>query len=386
MTRMLFGPGFRQRQDLRQRLPTLADRHPLSGLPAGSEHRAGPPIAAECDVELSLVIPVFNGSETIGEVVDEIHAVCASMRFEVLLVNDGSSDDSEEVCAQIVERHPDTVSLVQLARNFGEHNAVLAGLRYARGQYVAVLDDDGQNRPQDVLTMLVHARQHKLDVVYGRYRERQHPWPRILGSWFHNQIANFVLGKPRDLYLSSFKMMSRFVVDEVVKFAGPFPYLDGLILRTTNRLGQIEVDHEPRRAGRSGYTLLKLVGLWLNMFVGFSIIPLRLALVIGTAAAGLSLLMLGGIVVDKLWINPQVTVGVPSILASVVFFAGTQLVILGMLGEYLGRVFLHQNGMPQSVVRYLTRKSTSACAGQDSFRHNNNCGTLVPSGRVEGNR
>jgi undecaprenyl-phosphate 4-deoxy-4-formamido-L-arabinose transferase len=383
---MLFGPGFRQRQDLRQRLPTLADRHPLSGLPAGSEHRAGPPIAAECDVELSLVIPVFNGSETIGEVVDEIHAVCASMRFEVLLVNDGSSDDSEEVCAQIVERHPDTVSLVQLARNFGEHNAVLAGLRYARGQYVAVLDDDGQNRPQDVLTMLVHARQHKLDVVYGRYRERQHPWPRILGSWFHNQIANFVLGKPRDLYLSSFKVMSRFVVDEVVKFAGPFPYLDGLILRTTNRLGQIEVDHEPRRAGRSGYTLLKLVGLWLNMFVGFSIIPLRLALVTGTAAAGLSLLMLGGIVVDKLWINPQVTVGVPSILASVVFFAGTQLVILGMLGEYLGRVFLHQNGMPQSVVRYLTRKSTSACAGQDSLRHNNNCGTLVPSGRVEGNR
>jgi undecaprenyl-phosphate 4-deoxy-4-formamido-L-arabinose transferase len=116
---------------------------------------------------------------------------------------------------------------VQLARNFGEHNAVLAGLRYACGQYVAVLDDDGQNRPQDVLKMLAHAQRHRLDVVYGRYRGRQHPWPRILGSWFHNKVANFVLGKPRDLYLSSFKVMSRFVVDEVVKFTGPFPYRGG---------------------------------------------------------------------------------------------------------------------------------------------------------------
>ena len=386
MTRMLFGPGFRQRQNSRQRLPTLADRYPLSGLPAISEHGVSPPIAAECGVELSLVIPVFNGSKTIGEVVDEIHAVCASIRFEVLLVNDGSTDDSEEVCAQIVECHPDTVSLVQLARNFGEHNAVLAGLRNARGEYVAVLDDDGQNRPRDVLKMLAHVRQHKLDVVFGRYRERQHPWPRILGSWFHNRIANFVLGKPRDLYLSSFKVMSRFVVDEVVKFAGPFPYLDGLILRTTSRLGQIEVDHEPRRAGRSGYTLPKMLGLWLNMFVGFSIIPLRLALVIGTTAAGLSLMMLGGIVVDKLWINPQVTVGIPSVLTTVVFFAGTQLVILGMLGEYLGRVFLHQNGMPQSVVRYSLRKTASASARQESPRHVVKAGTFPLPDRVEKDR
>jgi undecaprenyl-phosphate 4-deoxy-4-formamido-L-arabinose transferase len=386
MIRASFGQELQREQSLRHRPQTFADRHPLPDLPASAEWNVNPLIAADRGVELSLVIPVFNGSDTIGEVVDQIHAVCTSLRFEVLLVNDGSSDASEETCTRIVQRHPDTVCLVQLARNFGEHNTVLAGLRYARGQYVAVLDDDGQNRPQDVLKMLAHAQQHKLDVVYGRYRGRQHPWPRILGSWFHNKIANFILGKPRNLYLSSFKVMSRFVVDEVVKFTGPFPYLDGLILRTTNRLGQIEVDHEPRRAGRSGYTLPKLVGLWLNMFVGFSIVPLRLALVLGTAAAGLSLLVLGGIVVDKLWINPQVTVGIPSVLASVVFFAGTQLVILGVLGEYLGRVFLHQNGMPQSVVRYLNRATPSASARQQSLRHNGNGGILVPLDRVEAGR
>ena len=272
---------------------------------------------------------------------------------------------------------------MQLARNFGEHNAVLAGLRHARGEYVAVLDDDGQNRPRDVLKMLAHARQHKLDVVYGRYRERQHPWPRILGSWFHNRIANFVLGKPRDLYLSSFKVMSRFVVDEVVKFAGPFPYLDGLILRTTSRLGQIEVDHESRRGGRSGYTLPKLVGLWLNMFVGFSIIPLRL--VLGDwhgrrrVESAVARRCCRGQVVDQStgYRGHSIRVGDRGVLRR--HAVGDS----GHAGRILGRVFLHQSGMPQSVVRYSLRKTASASARQESIRHVVKAGTFASPGRDE---
>jgi glycosyltransferase involved in cell wall biosynthesis len=315
-------------------------------------------------LDLSLVIPVYNGSQTINEVVEQIQSVLADLRYEIVLVNDGSSDRSEDVCADLVERYPSRVFLVQLARNFGEHNAVLAGFKHTCGQYVAVLDDDGQNRAEDALRMFVYAKEHDVDVVYARYRNREHPTFRILGSWFNDKMATLLLKKPRDLYLSSFKVMRRFVVDEIVKYSGPFPYIDGLILRVTRRIGQIDVEHRQRQAGRSGYTLSKLIGLWLNMFVGFSIVPLRLSVVLGMTAAILSLLMFVEIIVDKIWINPNVTVGIPSVLACIVFFAAVQLVVLGTLGEYVGRMFLHQNGTPQYVVRYSRRMSDTAGAAQ----------------------
>jgi glycosyltransferase involved in cell wall biosynthesis len=315
---------------------------------------------------LSLVIPVYNGGATIRGLVEEIHAVLSDVGFEVVLVNDGSVDFSEGACTLLVEKYPNTVCYVHLARNFGEHTAVLAGLRQASGRYVAVLDDDGQNPPHEVLRMFEHAWQHDLDVVYGRYEQRKHPWPRRLGSWFNDKVANFVLDKPRGIYLSSFKVMSRLVVDEVVKYGGPFPYLDGLILRITRNIGEITVSHCPRRSGRSGYTLSKLVGLWLNMFLGFSVAPLRLALAVGATASALSLLMLVAIVVDKFWINPQVTVGIPSVLTCIALFAGVQLMMLGMLGEYVGRIFLQQNGTPQYFVRYVQRGKAAADSLRDT--------------------
>jgi undecaprenyl-phosphate 4-deoxy-4-formamido-L-arabinose transferase len=315
---------------------------------------------------LSLVIPVYNGGATIRWLVDQIHEVFRDIEIEVVLVNDGSTDYSEGACALLVEKYPGTVCYTHLARNFGEHNAVLAGLRQATGRYVAVLDDDGQNPPHEVLRMLDHAQQHDLDVVYGRYQQRKHSWPRRLGSWFNDRVANFVLDKPRGIYLSSFKVMSRLVVDEVVKYGGPFPYIDGLLLRSTRNVDEIAVVHCPRRAGRSGYTLSKLLGLWLNMFLGFSVAPLRLALAVGATASALSLLMLVAIVVDKICINPEVTVGIPSVLTCIALFAGVQLMMLGMLGEYVGRVFLQQNGVPQYVVRYVQRGAAVAPALHDT--------------------
>jgi glycosyltransferase involved in cell wall biosynthesis len=318
-------------------------------------------------VELSVVIPVYNGSATIGWLVDQIHSDLCDVELEVVLVNDGSTDFSEGACRLLMEKYPDTVSYVHLSRNFGEHNAVLAGLRYASGEYVGVLDDDGQNPPSEVLRMYQHAWQHDLDVVYGRYQRRQHSWPRRLGSWFNDRLANIVLDKPKDIYLSSFKVMSRLVVDEIVKYSGPFPYLDGLILRITRNIGEIAVKHCPRRWGRSGYTLSKLVGLWLNMLFGFSVAPLRLAWIVGAAASALSLMVLGAIAIDKIWVDPQANVGVPFVLSGFALFAGVQLVMLGMLGEYLGRVLLQQNGAPQYVVRYAERGERSRPALCDTL-------------------
>jgi glycosyltransferase involved in cell wall biosynthesis len=331
-------------------------------MPASHQH---PPMPAERTTpgfgpELSLVIPVFNGSQTIGSVVERIHTVFASMQFEVILVNDGSEDDSELRCTKLAEGLPNTMTFVQLSRNFGEHNAVLAGLSHARGQYVAVLDDDGQNPPDEVLPMLEELKRGDYDVVYGHYIKKKHSWFRNVGSRFNDCIATLILDKPKDLYLSSFKVMTRFVVDEIIKYRGPFPYIDGLIYRTTRKIGQIPVQHRAETSGSSRYSFRKLVRLWLNMFLNFSIAPLRLSVYVGLFTSCLSVLALLLILIDKIWISPNLTMGIPTVLGSIVFFSGIQLMILGLVGEYLGRLYLDHTGTPQYIVRYVRRADSKA--------------------------
>src|SRR5947209_16556169 len=316
-------------------------------------------MAQETIPDLSLVIPVYNGSRTIGPLVDQITKVFGSTSLEVVLVNDGSEDDSEAVCAKLTETFPETVVLVHLSRNFGEHNAVLAGFKQARGRYIAVLDDDGQNPPEEVSRMLDELKRKNYDVVYGHYIEKKHSAFRNFGSWFNDRIATIMLHKPKDLYLSSFKVMNRFVVDEITKYRGPYPYTDCLIYRVTRNIGQIPVEHRASLSGPSRYTFRKLVRLWLNMFLNFSIKPLRISVYVGLFASCLSIVALVAILIDKLWITPNLTVGIPTVLGSVVFFSGIQLMILGLVGEYLGRLYLDQTGTPQFVVRYTTRKGES---------------------------
>ena len=310
--------------------------------------------------ELSFVIPVYNGSQTIGLVVDRIHTVFASMQFDVILVNDGSEDDSEVACAKLVEKLPHIVTFVQLTRNFGEHNAVLAGLSHARGRYITVLDDDGQNPPEEVVPMLEELKRRDYDVIYGHYVKKKHSWFRNAGSWFNDRIATFILDKPKDLYLSSFKVMTRFVVDEIIRYHGPFPYIDGLIYRTTRKIGQIPVQHRAKTSGASRYSFRKLVRLWLNMFLNFSIAPLRLSVYVGLFTSCLSVLALVLILIDKIWLSPNVTMGIPTVLGCIVFFSGIQLMILGLVGEYLGRLYLDHTGTPQYIVRYVTPAGSKA--------------------------
>lgn len=305
--------------------------------------------------ELSIVIPVYNGAPSIGPLVAHIHEICRDLAFEVILVNDGSDDDSERVCAELADRFPGTVTFVHLSRNFGEHNAVLAGIHHARGRYIGIIDDDGQNPPEELLRLLAALKERGVDVMYGRYRVKQHHPLRNLGSWFNDRMANLLLKKPRDLYLSSFKVMNRFVADQVTGYRGAYPYIDGLILRATRNIGQMEVEHRGRQHGRSNYTLRRLLKLWTNMFLSYSILPLRIAALLGIATSFIAVVMIVNIVVEKLWFNPAMPLGIPSILVAVMFFAGIQLIILGALGEYLGRLFLDHSGMPQFVVRYVRR-------------------------------
>ena len=308
---------------------------------------------------ISVVIPVYNGARTIGPLVERLLAALSGSPLQIVLVDDGSVDASDEVCRALSGRHAGMVTYVKLGRNFGEHNAVMAGLWHARGDYAVIMDDDFQNPPEEVGRLIDHARRHGYDIVYTHSPVKHHHWLRNLSSRLNDRVANFMLNKPRHLYLSSFKCLSRFLVGQILKYRGPYPYIDGLALRCTRNIGIIEVRHAPRREGRSNYTPRKLLRLWLNMFVNFSVMPLRVSTVVGLASSVLGLALGVEVLVERL-VRPGVPVGWASVLVPIVLFSGVQLVMLGLLGEYLGRLFLTENQTPQFVVREVVESGVPA--------------------------
>jgi glycosyltransferase involved in cell wall biosynthesis len=302
---------------------------------------------------LSIVVPVYKGADSIGELVDALEQLSIPGGHEIVLVNDGSPDDSLAVCRTLLERARVPIALVDLSRNYGEHNAVMAGLRQSSGAHVITMDDDLQNPPEEVERLLRFAQQSGREVVYTYYDDKRHAVWRNLGSRFTNWVAGFVLDKPKGFYLSSFRCMSAFVVREITRYEGPFPYVDGLILQVTQDIDRLLVRHLPRTLGRSNYTLRRLLRLWLNMFVNFSVMPLRLSTLTGFA---LSLVgAIGGLaaIIEALFSTPPA--GWASLMAAVLLLSGVQLVILGIVGEYLGRLYLTANRKPQSVVKNVTR-------------------------------
>lgn len=302
---------------------------------------------------LSFVIPLYYSAETIRPLVKEIEALTVEGGHELVLVNDGSRDATAAVCRALLSEAKIPLTYVEHARNFGEHNAVLTGYRHARGAYVVNLDDDGQNPPAEAVRLWQHACRHGYDVVYGHYRQKEHALWRNLGSWFTNRVTDWVLDKPRGFYLSSFRCVSAFIAREVAAHHGPFPYIDGLILQVTQNFNSLEVQHAERQAGQSGYNLRRLVRLWTSTFVNFSVMPLRLATLLGLLMALVGLVGLGLVFYLRLT-NRGPAFGWGSLMGALLVFSGTQLVMLGLIGEYIGRMFLSVNGRPQSVVRVVS--------------------------------
>jgi len=308
-------------------------------------------------ISLSIVIPVYNSANTIGELVEKLtNSLSLRDNLQIVLVNDGSKDDSHQVCLSLVSKYSQNLTYLNLARNFGEHNAVIAGLNYAEGDYTVIMDDDFQNPPEEVSRLIEEAVNKQYDIVYTYYDKKQDSWLRNLGSRFNDWVANFMLQKPRGLYLSSFKCFSKLIVQEVINYKGPYPYIDGLALRCTSNIGKLKVRHDKREKGRSGYTFKKLIRLWLNMFVNFSIVPLRMSFFLGLIFSCLGLILSIFIVVDKL-LNPQIPLGWPSLIIAVMVFSGVQLLILGLLGEYIGHLLLSHNRKPQFVVRNVFKEN-----------------------------
>ena len=298
---------------------------------------------------LSVVIPVYKSERTISPLVSRLQDCLQAISFEVVLVNDGSPDQSEQVCQFLAETNAN-VQFISLRRNFGEFNAVLCGLHYAKGNFAVIIDDDFQNPPEAILTLLHTAEKAGYDVVYSRYTQKQHAFYRNVGSQFLNYITTYLLNKPKELYLSSFKLINRDVIEEIRHYQGPYPYIDGLIFRVTRHVGSVEVPHHARQEGQSNYTWRKLISLTLNVLFGYSALPLRLLLGVGIGLISLclllGLLMLIGGLTGLLPVHGWLVV-----LWVVLCLSGVQLLFLGVIGEYIGKLFLSQSGQPPYVIK-----------------------------------
>ena len=308
--------------------------------------------------KLTIVVPLYNSAHTLERLVTDLTQLKIEGGHELVLVNDGSRDGTAGIAERLVTQTDFPITLVKLARNYGEHNAVMAGFHHARGEWVINMDDDLQNPPSEVLKLLEFAQQNHHEVVYSYYDEKQHESWRNLGSWLTNRMADLLLDKPQGLYLSSFRCLTAFVVKEICKYDGPFVYVDGLILQVTQNIGRVQVAHAARESGRSGYTLTKLVKLWLSMFVNFSTVPLHLATMLGFALAGFGFLYAVEVVMEHfIFQNP---LGWSSLMAALLVFSGTQLLVLGLVGEYLGRLYLTANKKPQFTVKEVVRREKTA--------------------------
>lgn len=303
------------------------------------------------DQLISFVIPCYCSEQTIRGVVDEIkERMQVYGRFEIILVNDCSRDHTYQVIRELVKEH-EYIKGINLARNFGQASATMAGLKLAEGDIIVSLDDDGQS-PLDGLPLLLEKIAEGYDIVYGDYYEKKESPFRLFGSKVNELMQRALLGKPKEIAVNSFFACTRMVVDEVVKYQGAYPYIPGLMLRTTKKIANVKVEHREREYGTSTYTFGKLLTMWLNGFTAFSIKPLRVAAIAGVLFALLGFGFLIFIVIRKL-VDPNVQMGWTSIISLMTGFDGLILIVLGLIGEYVGRIYLSINSTPQYIVREI---------------------------------
>ncbi len=304
---------------------------------------------------ISFVIPCYRSGETLPGVVKEIRDTMGKLNgyaYEIVLVNDCSPDGTFEVIKKLCGEN-NNITGISLAKNFGQHGALMAGFHYAKGDITICLDDDGQT-PAEEAGKLIEAVEKGADVVYARYVHKHHSGFRNFGSHVNEVMTRIMLGKPKDLYVSSYFAARRFVVEEIIRYEHAYPYVIGLVLRTTKNIVNVEVNHRDRWAGTSGYNLRKLFGLWFNGFTAFSVKPLRIATVSGAVFAGLGFLYGIYTIIKKIFINPPgLVTGFSALMSVLVFMGGMLMLMLGLVGEYMGRMYLSMNRSPQYVIREM---------------------------------
>lgn len=312
---------------------------------------------------ISFVIPCYRSSGTIGEVAEGIRKKMEEMseEYELILVNDCSPDDTFEVIRRMAESD-ERITAIDFSRNFGQHAALMAGIRQSRGDIVVCLDDDGQTPPEQA-DRLIAALDAGADAVYARYHQKKHSLFRNFGSAVNEKMLEWMLEKPRELYISSYFAVKRHIADEMIRYENSYPYVIGLVLRSTGRIVNVDIDHRNRMAGTSGYSLKKLFGLWMNGFTAFSVRPLRIATVMGCISA-IAGFIYGIVIIIQRFVLPDRVLGFTPLVALLVFFGGMIMIMLGLVGEYIGRIYISLNSAPQYVIREKVSKSADAEDGK----------------------
>ena len=308
---------------------------------------------------VSFVIPCYRSENTLPAVIEEINSTMETMdeySHEIILVNDSSPDGTINTIRELCGKYAN-ITGIDLAKNFGQHAALMAGMRQAKGDIVVCLDDDGQT-PADEVGKLLDKLNEGYDVVYASYGKKKHSLFRNFGSKVNELMTRVMLGKPKELYVSSYFAAKRFVVDDMIRYEHSYAYVIGLVLRATKNIANVEVKHRSRAEGTSGYTLKKLLGLWFNGFTAFSIKPLRIATVIGVLCAGGGFLY-GIYTIVKRLLLPDIQAGFSALMSMLVFMGGMIMLMLGLIGEYIGRIYISMNNSPQYVIREIIKEEIS---------------------------
>lgn len=297
---------------------------------------------------VSIVIPIYNSEKSIEILIRKIELSLTDLRYEIVLVNDGSKDNSCYICSKIAKVNK-SVKFINLSKNFGQHNAIMAGLNIVKGDLVVVLDDDLQTPPEAIPKLILEINKG-YDIVFANYKYKSHSIFKKFGSKLNDITLNFLLNKPKDIRITSFFITRKFIVKEIIKYKGPYPFIGGLLFRTTDNISKVYIKHGGRVFGKTNYNLIKLLRLWINGFTNFSIKPLRISFILGCLCSISGFLAALVIIIYKLT-NPNIVVGWSSILVSILILSGLQLIVLGSLGEYIGRIFLSINNHPQFIIR-----------------------------------
>lgn len=302
-------------------------------------------------MKISFVIPCYKSEGSVALVIDEIRNVIKERegcQYEVIAVNDCSPDNVLEVLKKEAEKDKN-VKVIDLAKNGGRHNALICGCNYAKGDIIVFVDDD-QQCPVDRLWDLISPLENGYDVSIAKYKKKKQAWWKNIGSKLNGLIANWILEKDKDISFSNFSAMKAFIKDEVIKYKNPYPYMSGLMVRSTKRITNVEMEERERTIGTGNYTFLKSFSLWLNNFTAFSVKPLRIAMMCGAVTSVGGFLFMIYIILRKL-MSPHVEVGYSSMMAVILFIGGMIMIMLGLIGEYIGRIYISLNSAPQFVIR-----------------------------------
>lgn len=302
-------------------------------------------------VEVSVVVPVYNSEACLEELCRQTADALGGTSYELLLVNDQSQDGSWSVIKRLCGQNR-ALTGISLRKNAGQDNAIMCGLRRATGRYVAIMDDDLQHSPSHIPALCAACERNGWDVCFARFPVRRHAWWKNLGSWLNGKLAQLVIGKPKSLYLSPFKVVRQEVVQEVIAYTGPFPYVDGQLLGITHNVGQIDLPHSERYQGKSTYSLAKSILVFLRLATGYSVWPLRVASCVGMLCSVLGFALALFYLIQYLALSYQVE-GWLTLVILVLVMGGILLFSLGLLGEYLGRLYLSCNGKPQATVKEI---------------------------------